>query len=186
MFIRRIIMLPLYSLYGFFNIFNIGRSKIFHWLAHGFSIRYDVSEISPVTFLQRIDSKQPTLIYDVRAFEEQNISIIPGAICVDEKTELFDRKELKQFIEQYPHEGKIIVYCAGGLRASKSARKLINRLPLQLRALVSNLYGGIFGYANAGGPLISMNNNTFTNKVHGCTKTWAKFLDLPNEVMFEK
>ena len=96
------------------------------------------------------DNKEDYVLVDTRAEEEQNVSVIPGAISV---------KEFEKNMEVY--KSKIVVaYCTIGFRSGLFARKLIKK---NIKAY--NLEGSILGWVHSGGELRDK-QGLLTNKVH--------------------
>lgn len=82
-------------------------------------------------------------------------------------------------LNKIPNNAIIVVYCSVGYRSEKIAEKV--------KAMgyknVFNLYGGIFNWANLKLPLVDAKNNP-TEKVHGYSQEWGKWL-LTKNIVYE-
>ncbi len=105
--------------------------------------------------LQRMLGEQDIVLFDVRTPQEQAVSMIPGAIPVQEFEA--NRKD---------YEGRTIVcYCTMGERSGKYTREL------QAQGLKAfNLMGSILAWTHIGGPLVNGEGPTRKLHVHsrGC------------------
>ena len=104
---------------------------------------------------------------DTRRQEEFNVSHLKNAIWVGYDNFSLEKVEQKITDKSVP----IIVYCSIGVRSEQIGEKLVAAGFTN----VKNLYGGIFKWKNEGGTVYD-NNNTSTEKIHGYSKFWSKFL----------
>lgn len=114
--------------------------------------------------------KEEVIILDAREPSEFAVSHIENAIAIgyeNADTTLFD---------QLPKDKKIVVYCSVGYRSEKIAE----RLQSEGFKDVSNLYGGIFEWKNAGYDVV--NDSGKTNNVHAFNKKWGIWLNRGNKV----
>ena len=81
----------------------------------------DVPQMPIEDFLTLKNGPTPPLLVDIRSPEEQNVSMIPGAISQRTFEERLT-SEKEQILEK-----KIVTYCAIGFRSSTYARKLIKK-----------------------------------------------------------
>ncbi|MGB0403585.1 MAG: rhodanese-like domain-containing protein [Salibacteraceae bacterium] len=132
------------------------------------NLKSDVPEIDVTTLKQFED----VVIFDARSEREYNVSHIKGAILLDFVS--FDINALKG----YSKRGAYVVYCSVGSRSEQVTKLLIENGYKQ----TFNLYGGIFEWTNLGNPVVDSNNNP-TNKVHGVTKDWAKWIEKAEVVL---
>lgn len=108
-------------------------------------------------------------VLDTRGREEFEVSHIPGAVFVGPD---FDLK----IVENLDPEKPIVVYCSVGYRSEKYGEKLLKTGFVE----VSNLYGGIFEWLNAGND-VSVGNEILKNKlIHTYNASWGKFVTNPN------
>jgi rhodanese-related sulfurtransferase len=89
-------------------------------------------------------------ILDARTPEERRVSQLPGAVGVDPAAD-GDR-----ILEQLDPSRSVVVYCAGGYRGARLARRLIQSGAKE----VYNLDGGIFAWGNEERPLQCDGNST--------------------------
>ncbi len=102
------------------------------------------------------------VLVDVRSSKEQDVSIIPGAITVEQFEK--DRKD---------HLGKtVITYCTIGVRSEHYARKLLTSGQNAL-----NFKGSILGWCDAKYPLVTPDGKS-TQRVHTYS---ARFSKVPAE-----
>jgi sodium/bile acid cotransporter 7 len=97
-----------------------------------------VEEIEPraaIDFLKATD----VVFLDVRKTEEQQVSMIPGAIT---------KEKFMDNLERYRGK-RIIAYCTISYRSGKLAAKLERK-----GISVINLKAGLLGWVHAGGPLV--------------------------------
>lgn len=112
--------------------------------------------------------EQYTLL-DTRDREEYEVSHIPGAVFVGPD---FDLKN----VEGLDREKPVVVYCSVGYRSEKYGEKLLKAG----FAEVSNLYGGIFEWLNAGNN-VAVGNEVLENKlIHTYNASWGKFVTNPH------
>jgi rhodanese-related sulfurtransferase len=104
-------------------------------------------------------------ILDARSKAEYQISHINNAKRVG-----YENFRLNS-VENIPKEAKIIVYCSVGARSQTIGRKL-NKGGY---SNVKNLYGGLFLWNNKKYPIVDPSGHT-TNKIHGYSKEWGKWI----------
>lgn len=110
--------------------------------------------------------KTQAVILDARERPEFEVSHLEKAIHVG-----YDNFNLGQVQTQIPDKNQIIVvYCSLSIRSEDIAEKLQKAGYKQ----VYNLYGGIFEWKNA--DFTVFDNKGETNKVHGFSKEWSKWL----------
>ncbi|WP_169304700.1 rhodanese-like domain-containing protein [Chloroherpeton thalassium] len=111
-------------------------------------------------------------IFDVRAFQEFEISHLEQAISVPPET------EVSHFFETFENElsgKKLVFYCSVGLRSAEFIGKVQNKC-LNAGALsVHNLKGGIFRWYNAGLPVVSANGKT--DELHPYNSFWELLVE---------
>ncbi|MCB9194871.1 MAG: sterol desaturase family protein [Flavobacteriales bacterium] len=105
------------------------------------------------------------IFLDAREKEEYEVSHLQNAYWIGYND--FNKERLNGIDKQ----SKIVVYCAIGARSNDIAVELI-ALGYQD---VSNLYGGIFSWANQGYDLY--HGEDLTNKVHPYDQNWSKWLN---------
>lgn len=105
------------------------------------------------------------IMLDARERNEYEVSHIPGAIWVG--YEDFDPGRLDELDKDAP----LVVYCSVGYRSEKIAEALTEKG----FSNVSNLYGGIFEWVNAGHQVVDM-QDAETSKVHAYSKSWGVWL----------
>jgi rhodanese-related sulfurtransferase len=96
--------------------------------------------------------KGSALFVDIRDDEEQQVSMLPGALTQDQ-------------YEQNPGAAKdktLVVYCTISYRSGKFAEDLMEK-----GVKVLNLQGGILGWVHAGGPVFSKGKQVDTIHVYG-------------------
>ncbi|MBF0196920.1 MAG: rhodanese-like domain-containing protein [Planctomycetes bacterium] len=125
-------------------------------------LQHSVPEISTKEAYQQKDN---ALFLDARATEEFQVSHLKGAKIIGYAK--INWPVLKGVAKNQP----IIVYCSVGYRSEKVAEKLINAG----YSKVSNLYGGIFAWINAGHPVYKQDQ--LTQKVHPYNRRWGKWLN---------
>jgi rhodanese-related sulfurtransferase len=104
-------------------------------------------------------------ILDAREKEEFDVSHLPNAVYVGDKTFKLST------VDEFSRNDTLIVYCTVGYRSEKVAEKL--------KAAgfknVYNLFGGIFSWKNNGGKVIDANGKA-TDRVHCYDQAWSIFL----------
>ncbi len=114
------------------------------------------------------NDRDKILFVDARGFGEYKVSHIPAARFVDYNK--FDLDMLKDI----PKNKRIVVYCSIGYRSEKIATKMIKAGFTN----VSNLYGSIFEWANAGHDLYDLQGKP-TKNIHTYNKKWGKWVNNP-------
>lgn len=105
------------------------------------------------------------VLLDTRAKEEYVVSHLAGARFID-----YDDFEIA-LVADIPKDQPVVVYCSVGYRSERIGEKLQKAGYTQ----VQNLYGGIFGWKNAGHNVVGMNEQP-TDSVHAYNKSWGKWL----------
>jgi rhodanese-related sulfurtransferase len=105
--------------------------------------------------LMKVQPEENLVLVDVREPEEQQVSMIPGAISA---------KEFEAARENY-RDSQIVVYCTIGARSGRYAAELIED-GFDAR----NLEGSILSWTHAGGSLVGPTGPT--KEVHVYGPTW--------------
>lgn len=103
---------------------------------------------------------------DTREYAEHKVSHIKNSIFVGYNKINWDK------IMKLDKDAIIVVYCSVGYRSGKVAEKMIELGFTN----VTNLYGGLFNWANNGG-VISTTMGTNTNEIHGFSKKWSQWIN---------
>lgn len=114
----------------------------------------DVPEISVPELIERLPDS--TLLLDVRPESERAVSIIPGAVSLQQFEQL-DPDALPEYV---------VTYCTAGYRSGVEARKLRKSGVESL-----NLRGGLLAWCEAEQPLVTP-ENVPTRRVHVYGKAW--------------
>ncbi|NUM49617.1 MAG: rhodanese-like domain-containing protein [Flavobacteriales bacterium] len=131
-----------------------------------------VNHTIPLIKPEKVKDKTSKIYFlDAREKKEFFISHIENAQCIG-----YDFPDFSA-MNKIPANAIIVVYCSVGYRSEKMAEKI--------KAMgyknVFNLYGGIFNWANLNFPLVNAENKP-TNKVHGYSQKWEKWLLTKNAV----
>lgn len=105
------------------------------------------------------------LVIDIRSAPEQAVSTLPGAVCATS-----ERAALQQ-AAAHERGRPIVAYCAVGVRSARLAAALQRAGHTD----VCNLERSIFGWANAGLPLVR--GPLPVHEVHRYDDDWAVLLD---------
>ena len=120
-----------------------------------------IDEISAMELITLKESKSnnDVVLIDVRTSEEQEVSMLPGAIKQAEFIANQERYRDKQ----------VVTYCTIGYRSGMFAKKLHEE-----NWQVANLKGSILSWCHAGGKLVSgpVNQRLETKRVHIYSKQW--------------
>ena len=100
-----------------------------------------------------------TVFVDCRSEQEREVSIIPGAISLEQ----FKKQE-------HTPENDVVFYCTIGYRSAKAIEKLQKDYK-NLNRTCFNLESSIIGWLHEGGELTSP-NGTPTTRVHVYGKAW--------------
>ncbi|MGB0404273.1 MAG: rhodanese-like domain-containing protein [Salibacteraceae bacterium] len=118
----------------------------------------------PEVSVTDISPNEKVIYLDAREINEYEVSHIQSAIWVG-----YDQFQ-KSALKQVPKDSKIIVYCSVGYRSEKISEKLIKMGYKD----VSNLYGGLFEWANQ--EMTMVNDSNQTNSIHAYDKDWGKWV----------
>ena len=109
---------------------------------------------------------------DARSRAEYDVSHIPGAIFLGDSAIDYHQ------IYALPTNQPLLVYCTVGARSEATTDSL--------RAMgfedVTNLFGGIFAWAEADMPLVNRHGQP-TDTVHGYTSFWGALTSVKNVVV---
>lgn len=156
------IILPIVLLcFCAFALFGQVKSGAYKMMLQGL-LSHSVPEIS----IQKLAQNPASfLLLDAREPREYEVSHIEAAIPVG-----YNHFSLENLPADLPKSQPIVVYCSVGYRSEKVTEKLLKAGFTQ----VSNLYGGIFEWANQGQPLV--NHTGPTNEVHAFSRSWGIWL----------
>ncbi len=119
----------------------------------------DVPEISVEALMAARDEARPgegeVVLVDVRDASERAVSVIPGAISVEEL----------QAAGDVIQDRLVVTYCTIGYRSGRYAERLLER---DFR--VANLEGSLLAWIHAGGALVDAEGPT--RRVHVYGKRW--------------
>lgn len=116
------------------------------------TVRAKFADVPEVTAAALLEDREGVVLVDVRSSEEQQVSMIPGAV----RSAIVERD-----IDAYRGK-KLVTYCTIGYRSALFARDLRHQ---GLDA--SNLAGGILGWVHAQGPLEAAGQPTHALHVWG-------------------
>jgi rhodanese-related sulfurtransferase len=126
--------------------------------------------IQPALLSHKIAQGGPLVLLDTRSEQEYRISHLQGAHWVP-----YDHFS-PEAVAALPKDAEIVVYCSVGYRSERIGEKLQD---LGYKK-VSNLYGGIFEWANQGKPVYAGQKKT--NRVHAYSRTWGVWLKNADKV----
>ncbi len=128
-----------------------------------------------VPYIKAEDCRSSFIYIDTRDHNEFEVSHLKNAILVDYESK--DLSALDTILKDTP----LVLYCSIGYRS-----EIIGELLLKKGFTnVSNLYGGMFNWANNDFPIVNNNNET-TTKIHGYSETWSKWINPKLEIIKEK
>ncbi len=137
----------------------------------------DVARISPQELNARLRTPPhggtPPLLIDVRTPEEQEVSTLRGARRVEPDA------TAGTVLEGVDAEQPVVLYCTGGFRAAEMAQRLMQAGHTN----VSNLEGGIVGWANAGFPVEK--DGVVVSKVHPYSLLFSRMVKQQQEGVAE-
>ena len=116
---------------------------------------YPVAQISPKE-LSRLAAKDQVVIVDSRSAREQEVSMIPNAISID------DFKKL----ERLRQGRQVVVYCTIGVRSSEFIQ-VLSLLDIEAK----NLHGGLLNWIHSGQELVDSQGEK-TRNVHVYGRRW--------------
>ena len=114
----------------------------------------EVSDLSPHQAMDLMET-QKVILVDVRRTEEQEISMLPGAVTTEDFLENLNEYEDKM----------VIGYCTISYRSGKLAKKLLKR-----GITMHNLRGGILAWTHDGGKVYDGQGET--KRVHVYGRKW--------------
>jgi len=129
-------------------------------------LSHDVPESS----VAEVRQQGGILFLDAREIEEYQVSHVPEARWVG-----YDDFSLER-LQGVAKDRPIVVYCSVGYRSERVAEKLMAGGFTR----VSNLYGGIFEWANQGCPL--ENREGPTRAIHTYNRAWSKWVKAGDKV----
>lgn len=103
--------------------------------------------------LQKLITSKQIILIDIRTKNEQNISMLPGAITQEEFEKSPDKFQ----------SSELVAYCTIGYRSGKFAEKF-------KKYRIKNLKGGVLAWSHIQGPFIK--DGKLTTKVHTYAKEW--------------
>jgi rhodanese-related sulfurtransferase len=115
----------------------------------------EVSDITPREAMRLLAQKEKVVLVDVRSPEEQQVSMLPGAVT---------REDFLRNLDHY-RDHVIIGYCTISYRSGKLAQDL-----RQQGITMLNLQGGLLAWLHEGGGVYSQ--GVETRKVHVYGKKW--------------
>ncbi len=115
----------------------------------------EVTDITPMEARRLLAQKERVVLVDVRTPEEQQVSMLPGAIS---------REEFLRNLGAY-RDYVIIGYCTISYRSGKLAQEL-----LQQGITMLNMQGGLLAWLHEGGKVYSQGLETLRVHVYG--KKW--------------
>jgi rhodanese-related sulfurtransferase len=115
----------------------------------------EVRDITPREVMQLLTEKKPVVLVDVRTAEEQQVSMLPGAVT----SESFLRR-----LDHY-RDHTIIGYCTISYRSGRLAQEL-RRQGITMR----NLEGGLLAWLHEGGHVYA--RGLETRRVHVYGPSW--------------
>ncbi len=121
----------------------------------------------PYIHVDALHGMQHVVLLDAREKEEFDVSHLPNALWVGDKS--FQLDSVTSKITDKNTE--LVVYCSIGVRSENIAEKLMEAGYTN----VKNLYGGIFEWKNHGYPVYDPEGYE-TEKVHAFSKHWGKLL----------
>ena len=113
-----------------------------------------VPDITPQEVMT-LKSKSKAVLIDIREPDEQQISMLPGAITEEEFVS--DPAKYEDAVK--------VVYCTISYRSGKFAQKLQKK-----NIMTYNLRGGILGWVHAGGKVYDQNGET--QRIHVYGRKW--------------
>lgn len=119
--------------------------------------------ISAGALASALASDAPPVLLDVRPPHETALGAIPGASQTDPDA---DADALADALRGRD----VVVYCSVGVRSGRMGRRLAAR-----GVAVRNLRGAVFGWANAGRPLVTASGAP-TRTVHPYSARWGLYL----------
>lgn len=124
----------------------------------------------PESTVEDLQGGEGLLFLDAREAREYEVSHIPDALWVG-----YDDFSLSR-LQGVDKDQPVVVYCSVGYRSERVAEKLLKAGFTN----VSNLYGGIFEWANRGYPLTDEQGPT--RAVHAFDREWGKWLKAGHKV----
>lgn len=122
----------------------------------------DVQDISAAelnTLMQDQTGSAKPEVVDVRMPEEQQVSMLPGAIT---------QQDFKQQLDALDKDALIVTYCTAGLRSGKYAAELQRQGFRNVR----NLHGSLVSWAHEGLPLVGPDGQP-VKRLHAYGQQWA-------------
>jgi sodium/bile acid cotransporter 7 len=151
------------------------RKKELDELVNGLTTKFpDVEHLPPRAVRDLQATGSPVILIDTRTKEEQEVSIIPGSLTIEE----FESRE-KEFSKT-----KIVAYCTIGYRSSQYAGQL------KARGFdASNLKGSILAWTHEQLPLVTKDKitgqETETKTIHVFGDSWKLQADGYEPVVFK-
>jgi rhodanese-related sulfurtransferase len=133
-----------------------------------------VAQLQPAQFAKLMQDPSKVVVFDVREQAEFDVSHLPGAIRVSPSI------WTSQFMSRFGEAAKgrtAVFYCSVGVRSSKLARQVGDRLKAGGAEAVYNLQGGIFRWHNEARPMVA--NSGPTKQVHPYDAHWGQLLTTP-------
>lgn len=128
--------------------------------------KHNTNSVPYISVQELAMPKTNAIILDAREKSEFNVSHLKDAVYVG-----YNNFKIEDIEELIPNKNEqIVVYCSLGIRSEDIAEKL----KTAGYTSIYNLYGGIFEWKNAAFPVF--NENGETNKIHGFSKEWSKWL----------
>ncbi len=135
-----------------------------HWLAQWYPEVRNLPAAALAAWRTDATRAAP-LIVDIRSAAEQAVSTLPGAVCATTE------HAAMQLAAAHDRRRPIVAYCAVGVRSAR----LVAALQHAGHTDVHNLERSIFGWANAGLPLVR--GPVPVHEVHCFDDDWAVLLD---------
>ncbi|MAE64872.1 MAG: hypothetical protein CMJ18_11440 [Phycisphaeraceae bacterium] len=125
--------------------------------------RTGARQISVAELRSVIDGAGRAVLIDVRAPDERQVSVLPGAIAAEPEVPRVDVALLEDAV--------VVVYCTAGHRSGLAAVALERRLERP----VHSLDGGMIQWFNEGGAVVTPDGGR-ADRIHPHSDDWARFI----------
>ena len=138
----------------------------------------NVSHIESRT-LRQMESND-VVIFDVREFDEYQVSHIKGAIQLDPD---MDSEDFEDEYSELIEDKVVVFYCSVGVRSSAQASSLEYVLNDAKVAAAYNLKGGLFQWHNESHPVVK-DTDTSTEDIHPYDDDWGKLIENEQSIRY--